>query len=224
MESRSNIRIEACAGPQGSSHHLPGGRLGFRKRRQRGSFRQFHARAATRPGPSAHFESIPNHMKSKNKPLILLISWIALAFIPHQSAQVAGGSSAGQAVSTGVVEGRVFNPATGEFVSNAEVSVGGTALLATTSVEGRYRLANVPSGNVTLTVRYAGYPTATASMVVAPGGSVTRDFEMQSESSDARRQVVQMGAVTVEAVREGMAKALMEQRSSLIRIARCWET
>lgn len=163
-------------------------------------------------------------MKSKNKPLILLISWIALAFIPHQSAQVAGGSSAGQAVSTGVVEGRVFNPATGEFVSNAEVSVGGTALLATTSVEGRYRLANVPSGNVTLTVRYAGYPTATASMVVAPGGSVTRDFEMQSESSDARRQVVQMGAVTVEAVREGMAKALMEQRSSLIRIARCWET
>src|SRR5688572_31551900 len=41
--------------------------------------------------------------------------------------------------STGTIEGRVFNPSTGEYIRFAEVRVQGTPILEVTGPDGRYR-------------------------------------------------------------------------------------
>ena len=47
---------------------------------------------------------------------------------------------------TGIVEGRVSNPATGEFFERARITVEGTSLEAFTDTSGFYRFASVPVG------------------------------------------------------------------------------
>jgi len=115
-----------------------------------------------------------------------------------------------------VIEGRVFNPATGEYLRNAEVRIQGTQSSVVTQSDGRYRLVNVPSGNVTVTVNYTGYESASADVVVAAGQVVTRDFNLQSSLRPVPGQdVVALDRFTVAAEREGTAKAIMEQRSAM---------
>ena len=77
-----------------------------------------------------------------------------------------GSLSSAQTASTGTIEGRVFNPLTGEYIRRAEVHIQGTAILAVTESDGRYRIANVFPGNVTLAVTYTGYQPATATVTV----------------------------------------------------------
>lgn len=60
--------------------------------------------------------------------------------------------SAAQVQGTGRISGRIFNPATQEYVRNAEVTVDGTDLIAFSGDEGSYVLSNVPAGDVTVAV------------------------------------------------------------------------
>src|SRR5512147_2200162 len=82
------------------------------------------------------------------------------------------------AAGTGVIRGRVFNPATQEYVRNAEVSVEGTNLVTYSTDDGSYVLTNVPAGDVSLTVTYTGYDRATTKVSVSAGQTATRDFEL----------------------------------------------
>ena len=61
-----------------------------------------------------------------------------------------------------------FNPATGEYVRNAEVTLQGTARMVTTESDGTFSLPNVPSGPATLVVNYTGYDQATTTVNVSP--------------------------------------------------------
>ena len=45
---------------------------------------------------------------------------------------------------TGAIAGRVFNPATQEFVRNAEVAIAGTNLVTYTADDGSYSFTGVP--------------------------------------------------------------------------------
>lgn len=118
---------------------------------------------------------------------------------------------------TGAITGRVFNPATGEYIRNAQVSVQGTQLAALTEDGGYYRIVNAPAGTFTLEVRYTGYDTAHAEVTVAAGATATKDFELQGSAGAARPgdQVVSLAAFTVAAEREGNAKAIMEQKGAM---------
>lgn len=60
------------------------------------------------------------------------------------------------AQATGTISGRVYNPATGEYIRNAEVRIQGTQISATTEDGGYYTLNNAPSGPVTVTVKERG--------------------------------------------------------------------
>ena len=51
-----------------------------------------------------------------------------------------------QAVSTGTIEGRVFNARRGEYVENARITVDGSGQQVLTDATGQYRLTNVPVG------------------------------------------------------------------------------
>jgi iron complex outermembrane recepter protein len=146
--------------------------------------------------------------------LALLTGWLVLNTAPTQAAQDA--TSSASAAHSGVVEGRVFNPASGEFLGNAEVRVQGTEIRTLSQSDGRYRLTNVPSGDVTVTVTYTGYDSASAVLALTSGQVMTRDFNLQSSlQTDAGRNVVALDRFTVAAAREGTAKAIMEQRSAM---------
>ena len=60
--------------------------------------------------------------------------------------QPAAVSADSAAAGRGTIEGRVFNPATGEYLENARVTVEGTALETLTDNLGQYSFANVPAG------------------------------------------------------------------------------
>jgi TonB-dependent receptor len=111
----------------------------------------------------------------------------------------------------GSVSGRVFNPATGEYVRNAEVAIEGTNLVTYTQADGSYSLANVPAGEVRVIVTYTGYEKAAIPVVVAAGQTAVRDFELKGASET----VLKMGEFVVSSEREGNAKAIMEQRAAV---------
>src|SRR5688500_13081710 len=51
---------------------------------------------------------------------------------------------------TGTIIGRVFNPATGEYVRNAEIRLQGTERLVTTQSNGTFQIDNVPPGEAVI--------------------------------------------------------------------------
>ena len=80
------------------------------------------------------------------------------------------------AAATGVIEGRVFDAARGEYLENALVSVEGASLETLTDATGSYRLAAVPSGTVRLRIFYTGLAPLTVPLAVPAGGTLQRDF------------------------------------------------
>ncbi len=59
---------------------------------------------------------------------------------------------------TGALAGRILDNTTGSPVSGATVTVSETAIMATTDVDGNYRLENVPAGLNDIIVSASGYP------------------------------------------------------------------
>ncbi|MDO8545275.1 MAG: TonB-dependent receptor [Opitutaceae bacterium] len=138
------------------------------------------------------------------------LAWLAAAGVTL--------TALGQASSTGMIAGRIFNPATQEYVRNAEVSVEGTHLVAYSGDDGSYVLTNVPAGSVTLTVTYTGYDKASALVGVAAGGTAEKDFELKGSTFQAgarKDTAIVMGEFVVSTEREGNAKAIMEQRAAV---------
>jgi len=136
--------------------------------------------------------------------------WAAVSFPALLSAQ--------SAPATGSVQGRVFNPSTGEYVRNAEIRLKGTERVAYSEEGGAYQLDNVPAGSATLEVTFVGYQTNAAAVTVVPGAIATRDFELASTLTPvpgAAGETLKMGAFVVSTEREGNAKAIMEQRRNM---------
>ena len=121
-----------------------------------------------------------------------------------------------QPAAGGVISGRIFNPATGEYLRNAEIRVAETGQSAASGNEGTYRVSPVPPGKATLVVSYTGYRPATAVVDVAAGATVNRDFDLVSSlEAGAAAGTIKLGALVVSGEREGNAKAIMEQRRSM---------
>lgn len=118
---------------------------------------------------------------------------------------------------TGTLTGRVFNPATQEYVRNAEVRIQGTNQSVFTDGDGSYRFSNAPAGTATVTVSYTGYEAAAATVAVTAGAVATRDFELTGSAATTRQgdQIVTLSAFTVSTEREGSAKAIMDQKAAM---------
>lgn len=157
-------------------------------------------------------------MKTKH-PLAFVCLLLAAAVSLSDSARAASFATAadGTTLPTGTIGGRIFNPATGQYVRNAEVRVEGTGLVATSADAGAYTVGPVPAGPATLTVTSTGYRTATAMVTVASGATVTRDFDLVStlEPNRDSGSILKLSSFVVSSVREGAAKAIMEQRNSM---------
>ncbi|MDP3070911.1 MAG: TonB-dependent receptor [Opitutaceae bacterium] len=118
---------------------------------------------------------------------------------------------------TGTITGRIFNPASDQYVRNAQVQIAGTSLSAVSEDGGTYRISGVPAGDATVVVTFTGYRTESATVRVTAGGSVARDFQLVSslQALAAADSVIKLDKFVVSNDREGNAKAIMEQRNSM---------
>lgn len=87
-----------------------------------------------------------------------------------------------QAQGLGTVQGRVFDAASQEPLIGATVTVEGTTVGATTDVEGRYTLRDVPTGVQALRTRYIGYKPKVQFEIRVERGVATVDFAMEAAS------------------------------------------
>lgn len=143
--------------------------------------------------------------------VVRLCAVLALVFPLALAAQTAAG----------VIEGRVFNAATGSALVNARVSLEGTDRVVTTDESGSYRLTGVPGGPARLSVAYVGMTPQTAAVNVPAGGAVQREFELVLAGNTRvpatpAGETVKLGAFTVVEDREMSAQAISmnEQRTA----------
>src|SRR5262245_36022235 len=99
----------------------------------------------------------------------------------------------------GVIEGRVFNAATGRALADAHVRIDGTKIEAVTDQFGAYRIPSVPAGEARVSVSYVGLATQAATVVVGAGAVAARDFELPLASRKTGEEVLQLSAFTVVA-------------------------
>lgn len=117
--------------------------------------------------------------------------------------------------STGAIAGRVKHVVTGQYLTNARISVQGTNLTTFTDESGSYRLAHVPSGPVVVEVFYTGLDAQRVTLNLSPGQRVEQDIALTSaerygQVTDAVK--IDPFVVSTSRVREGEALAINEQR------------
>lgn len=124
-------------------------------------------------------------------------------------------AAAGGSPRAGTVQGRVFNEASGTYVSNARVVIEALKLETFTDAFGQYRFARVAPGEASVQVSYTGAPTLTQKVTVVAAQTAVSDFRFRAggERQDA---TVQLDAFTVAAKRDMAASdvAVNEQRFS----------
>src|SRR5687768_4092245 len=81
---------------------------------------------------------------------------------------------------TGRITGRVFNPATRDYVRNAQVRIEGTERVVETESDGSFRFDDVPAGEVTLAVTYTGYTAAPERLTLTAGQTAVREINLVS--------------------------------------------
>jgi TonB-linked SusC/RagA family outer membrane protein len=86
-----------------------------------------------------------------------------------------------RAVRQGTVTGQVTELETQRPLDGAQVQIVGTNLSTLTDTEGRFRIQNVPAGEVEVQVRRLGYAAGAQRVVVAAGATVTVDFELEQD-------------------------------------------
>jgi TonB-dependent receptor len=149
-------------------------------------------------------ESAISLSRSRLKSAALACCWLASVLSLHAQA-------------TGTIQGRVFNPASKEYVRNAEVRLGGTSQIIYTENDGSFRFENVPLGSATIDITYTGYNPVKETFTVAAGQTAVREINLTSTAATAASKdgVVQLQAFTVSSEREGNAKAIQAQRRDL---------
>jgi outer membrane receptor protein involved in Fe transport len=123
-------------------------------------------------------------------------SALLLAFLVTIAA-LHGSATAG---TTGKISGRITDPGGGEPVVGANVTVTGTTLGASTDIEGRYVIINVPPGTWELRISAVGY-TATTVRQVRVNVDQTTIIDGALEAS-----AVQMADIVVQAERPMVQK------------------
>jgi TonB-dependent receptor len=131
-----------------------------------------------------------------------------------------------QSAGTGAVSGRVYNPETQEYVRNARIRVVSTGEVVVSEQGGFYQITNLAPGEVSLRLRYIGYPDVISKVTVAAGVTATLDFDLPASTATATAattaagtviegEIVQLEKFTVTSDRTGQAKAIMQQRASM---------
>jgi TonB-dependent receptor len=133
---------------------------------------------------------------------------------------LASSPATAQTAPTGTVQGHVFNPATKEYVRDAEVRLEGTSQVTYTANDGFFQFLNVPAGQAKITVVFTGYNTATESVNVTAGQPAVSEISLTSTAAAPAAVakdggIVKLEAFSVSSAREGNSKAVMAQRRDM---------
>ena len=132
---------------------------------------------------------------------LLLASLLCL--IPHSL----GAQDVGR---VGRVVGRVVDAASGVGLSDVGVQVVGTTLGAQSGVDGRFQIANVPAGTVTIQARRIGFAAKSVTgILLEPGQTLEQNIALSPAALTLTTQVV-----TAAAERGTVADALDRQRTA----------
>lgn len=111
---------------------------------------------------------------------------------------------------TGRIVGRIVEASQGAPLAGAEVQLVGTPIRATSALDGRFSLQQVPAGTATVAVRLIGFqPKTVTGIVVTDGAIVEQNIALSTH-------VVELQEVTVSAAEErgSVAAAVDEQRNA----------
>ena len=116
--------------------------------------------------------------------------------------------------------GRVFNPATKEYVRNAQVRIEGTERIVETENDGSFCFENVIPGETTLSVTYTGYAAVPDRFLLSPGQTAMREIDLISTlmlpgAKAGADEPLRLQQFVVSSAREGDAKAIMDQRRNM---------
>lgn len=139
---------------------------------------------------------------------LFLAAFVTLVALTRTSAQTAA---------SGVIEGRVFNAATGASLRNARVIVEETRAETITDDFGGYRLTGLNAGPVRVSVSYVGFDRQTATVSVVAGAAVQRDFELKAgggTAGEGETIVLQTFNVVADREMSVQAVALNERRNA----------
>ena len=95
---------------------------------------------------------------------------------------VVGLAASTSAQVVGTITGRVLDGATGEPIPSVQLSIPGSQQGSLSGTDGRYQIANVPSGTRTLRAERIGYGTVNATIMVPSGATVVQDFLMSLQA------------------------------------------
>ncbi|UCC80838.1 MAG: TonB-dependent receptor [Candidatus Zixiibacteriota bacterium] len=110
---------------------------------------------------------------------------------------------------TGKIAGRVLDQESNEPLPGVSVQIVGTTTGAATNIRGEYFIINVPPGSHTLKASLVGYgPVEVKNVVVSVDLTTSIDFELSTETID-------MGTITVEAVRPLIEKDITSSRTTI---------
>ncbi len=113
-------------------------------------------------------------------------------------------------VPTGRIVGRIVDAETGRGISDAGVQLVGTTMGVTSGFGGRYTLASVPAGTVTLQVRLLGYqPKTVTGLQLGAGMTLEQDITLSPATVQLETTVV-----TADAERGSVNAALDAQRNA----------
>ena len=135
---------------------------------------------------------------------VVLVTLVALCSPMH--AQSAGA----------IVEGRVKNSASGNYLNNARVVIEGSTVETLTNSDGEFRLTNVPAGAVRLKVSYAGMDSKSAAVTVAAGATAHQDFELAFVGSQvsSEKDLVKLESFVVESTALSAAAAAVNEQKT----------
>jgi TonB-dependent receptor len=111
------------------------------------------------------------------------------------------------AVGSGTVSGRVSDKSTGDPLPGANVTIEGTSVGASTDLDGKFSLKNVPAGKQSMRVTYIGYRTVTIDVTVGENAALTQDFRLVAQALEGQTVVVTGQA-------KGQLSAINQQLSS----------
>ncbi len=117
-------------------------------------------------------------------------------------------SAVAQTPATAILEGRAFNPATGDNLELARITVEGTALATFTDADGQYRLVGVSAGTVRVRAFRTGVVAQTLTATLVAGQSTTLNFPLEGFSARPAWAGAGGGTVKLEAFTVGASKEM----------------
>jgi iron complex outermembrane recepter protein len=127
---------------------------------------------------------------------------------------VAASPLSAQEGGTGAITGRVQNKVTGDALNNALISLKGTNRTTTTDAGGYYQLGNVPAGQATIEVTFAGFPAQSAVVTVPAGLAAQQDFALGGTGKEDGTIVLDPFVVQATRLTNASTIAVNEQRSA----------